>query len=227
MNYEPEIDTIIELWEMDYVWPDPIEDMMQKDLSRVLLDCLDGLTPRESKVIKLRFGLDRDKDHTLEQVAKVFDVTRERIRQIEAKALRKLRHPIFSDWIRQAADDHAPVIPKKVLTAIKRPKYEPKTTWFKPGQNAKSKPKPKPKKAAVLYPVRNFVIPKADGWVDGNEFTPKYEGVYERIDKGFVAFSKWDGCAWLKGSENYQSASWVDSDDISKFQTLDWRTPRG
>ena len=59
-----------------------------------------GLTPREAKVLRMRFGIDMNTDHTLEEVGKQFDVTRERIRQIEAKALRKLRHPTRSDQLR-------------------------------------------------------------------------------------------------------------------------------
>ena len=55
--------------------------------------CSHTLTPREAKVLRMRFGIDMNTDHTLEEVGKQFDVTRERIRQIEAKALRKLRHP--------------------------------------------------------------------------------------------------------------------------------------
>ena len=62
-------------------------------LREQLIDVLDSLTPREQKVLKLRFGLEDGRARTLEEVGKEFDVTRERIRQIEAKALRKLRHP--------------------------------------------------------------------------------------------------------------------------------------
>ena len=62
-------------------------------LKEQLMDVLDTLTSREEKVLRLRFGLDDGRPRTLEEVGKVFDVTRERIRQIEAKALRKLRHP--------------------------------------------------------------------------------------------------------------------------------------
>ena len=61
---------------------------------------LDTLTPREAKVLRMRFGIDMNTDHTLEEVGKQFDVTRERIRQIEAKALRKLRHPSRSEQLR-------------------------------------------------------------------------------------------------------------------------------
>ena len=63
-------------------------------------DVLDALTPREAKVLRMRFGIDMNTDHTLEEVGKQFDVTRERIRQIEAKALRKLRHPSRSEQLR-------------------------------------------------------------------------------------------------------------------------------
>ena len=65
-----------------------------------LESALAGLTPREAKVLRMRFGIDMNTDHTLEEVGKQFDVTRERIRQIEAKALRKLRHPTRSDQLR-------------------------------------------------------------------------------------------------------------------------------
>ena len=65
---------------------------------------LAGLTPREAKVLRMRFGIDMNTDHTLEEVGKQFDVTRERIRQIEAKALRKLRHPSRSEQLRSFLD---------------------------------------------------------------------------------------------------------------------------
>ena len=67
-------------------------------------DVLAGLTPREAKVLRMRFGIDMNTDHTLEEVGKQFDVTRERIRQIEAKALRKLRHPSRSEQLRSFLD---------------------------------------------------------------------------------------------------------------------------
>ena len=66
---------------------------------------LAGLTPREAKVLRMRFGIDMNTDHTLEEVGKQFDVTRERIRQIEAKALRKLRHPSRSEQLRSFLED--------------------------------------------------------------------------------------------------------------------------
>ena len=73
---------------------------MQAGLRDVVKDILDGLTPREAKVLRMRFGIEMTSDHTLEEVGKQFDVTRERIRQIEAKALRKLKHPSRSDKLR-------------------------------------------------------------------------------------------------------------------------------
>ena len=66
---------------------------------------LGGLTAREAKVLRMRFGIDMNTDHTLEEVGKQFDVTRERIRQIEAKALRKLRHPSRSEHLRSFLDE--------------------------------------------------------------------------------------------------------------------------
>ncbi|MBP7455587.1 MAG: RNA polymerase sigma factor RpoD, partial [Ottowia sp.] len=78
----------------------PIEAAMQAGLRDVVKDILDSLTPREAKVLRMRFGIEMSTDHTLEEVGKQFDVTRERIRQIEAKALRKLKHPSRSDKLR-------------------------------------------------------------------------------------------------------------------------------
>lgn len=82
----------------------PIDAAMQAGLRDVVKDILDGLTPREAKVLRMRFGIEMASDHTLEEVGKQFDVTRERIRQIEAKALRKLKHPSRSDKLRSFID---------------------------------------------------------------------------------------------------------------------------
>ena len=71
----------------------PIDTAESSNLKKTAQDILKTLTPREAKVLRMRFGIDMNTDHTLEEVGKQFDVTRERIRQIEAKALRKLRHP--------------------------------------------------------------------------------------------------------------------------------------
>jgi len=83
--------------------PDSIEDMIEfttseelceeEEFKKTMSDALDSLTPREAKLLRLRFGIDTDNELTLEQIANIFNVTRERIRQIEAKALRKMRHP--------------------------------------------------------------------------------------------------------------------------------------
>ena len=82
----------------------PIESTTNINLSETVRDVLAGLTPREAKVLRMRFGIDMNTDHTLEEVGKQFDVTRERIRQIEAKALRKLRHPSRSEQLRSFLD---------------------------------------------------------------------------------------------------------------------------
>ena len=78
----------------------PIDSATSSGLKETTHNVLAGLTPREAKVLRMRFGIDMNTDHTLEEVGKQFDVTRERIRQIEAKALRKLRHPTRSDQLR-------------------------------------------------------------------------------------------------------------------------------
>ena len=78
----------------------PAEAALHDSMRDVVKDVLDSLTPREAKVLRMRFGVEMSTDHTLEEVGKQFDVTRERIRQIEAKALRKMRHPSRSDKLK-------------------------------------------------------------------------------------------------------------------------------
>lgn len=82
----------------------PADAAMYTSLHEVTKEILESLTPREAKVLRMRFGIDMNTDHTLEEVGRQFDVTRERIRQIEAKALRKLRHPTRSDRLRSFLD---------------------------------------------------------------------------------------------------------------------------
>ena len=83
----------------------PLDSATAQSLRVATHEVLEGLTPREAKVLRMRFGIDMNTDHTLEEVGKQFDVTRERIRQIEAKALRKLRHPSRSETLRSFLDD--------------------------------------------------------------------------------------------------------------------------
>ncbi|WP_246099281.1 RNA polymerase sigma factor RpoD [Methylibium rhizosphaerae] len=78
----------------------PMEAAMQSSLRAVVGEMLDGLSPREAKILRMRFGIDMSTDHTLEEVGRQFDVTRERVRQIEAKAMRKLKHPSHSEKLR-------------------------------------------------------------------------------------------------------------------------------
>jgi RNA polymerase primary sigma factor len=82
----------------------PVDSATTVSLGEATRGVLGSLTPREAKVLRMRFGIDMNTDHTLEEVGKQFDVTRERIRQIEAKALRKLRHPSRSDMLRSFLD---------------------------------------------------------------------------------------------------------------------------
>ena len=83
----------------------PMESATTENLTEATRDVLGSLTAREAKVLRMRFGIDMNTDHTLEEVGKQFDVTRERIRQIEAKALRKLRHPTRSEHLRSFLDE--------------------------------------------------------------------------------------------------------------------------
>nr|WP_269140019.1 RNA polymerase sigma factor RpoD [Aggregatibacter actinomycetemcomitans] len=83
----------------------PLDSATVQSLKAATHEVLEGLTPREAKVLRMRFGIDMNTDHTLEEVGKQFDVTRERIRQIEAKALRKLRHPSRSETLRSFLDE--------------------------------------------------------------------------------------------------------------------------
>ena len=83
----------------------PVESATTENLTEATRDVLGSLTAREAKVLRMRFGIDMNTDHTLEEVGKQFDVTRERIRQIEAKALRKLRHPTRSEHLRSFLDE--------------------------------------------------------------------------------------------------------------------------
>jgi len=89
----------------DSTMQSPIDVATVESLKEATRDVLAGLTAREAKVLRMRFGIDMNTDHTLEEVGKQFDVTRERIRQIEAKALRKLRHPSRSEHLRSFLDE--------------------------------------------------------------------------------------------------------------------------
>ncbi len=89
----------------DSTMQSPIEMATSESLKESTREVLAGLTAREAKVLRMRFGIDMNTDHTLEEVGKQFDVTRERIRQIEAKALRKLRHPSRSEHLRSSLDE--------------------------------------------------------------------------------------------------------------------------
>ncbi|MFV0278755.1 MAG: RNA polymerase sigma factor RpoD [Parahaliea sp.] len=89
----------------DHTISSPVDAATGQGLQEATKEVLAGLTAREAKVLRMRFGIDMNTDHTLEEVGKQFDVTRERIRQIEAKALRKLRHPTRSNYLRSFLDE--------------------------------------------------------------------------------------------------------------------------
>ena len=100
-----EDDTTLGDFIQDTAIPSPDEAATEDNLTEATDDILGSLTAREAKVLRMRFGIGMNTDHTLEEVGKQFDVTRERIRQIEAKALRKLRHPTRSSHLRGFLDD--------------------------------------------------------------------------------------------------------------------------
>ena len=89
----------------DTTMASPVELAAGEGLKQATREILGGLTAREAKILRMRFGIDMNTDHTLEEVGRQFQVTRERIRQIEAKALRKLRHPSRSEHLRGFLDE--------------------------------------------------------------------------------------------------------------------------
>ena len=114
-----EIGNDVKVWQLSHIREDasigdliedttialPVDEATKHNLTESTRGVLGSLTAREAKVLRMRFGIDMNTDHTLEEVGKQFDVTRERIRQIEAKALRKLRHPTRSDHLRSFIDE--------------------------------------------------------------------------------------------------------------------------
>jgi hypothetical protein len=92
---------------------DPQEELHKKDVARLIKEVLDSLTPRHKSVLCLRFGIGLTQDYTLEEISAAFDVTRERIRQIEAKALRSMKHPPRSDKLRELVGQYVTTVQKK------------------------------------------------------------------------------------------------------------------
>ncbi|GBE52719.1 RNA polymerase sigma factor RpoD [bacterium BMS3Bbin14] len=100
-----EEDTMLSDFVEDYVHPDPHDASVTESLKRCMCQVMSSLTPREEQVLRMRYGIDVSCDHTLEEVGKCFSVTRERIRQIEAQAIKKLRHPARSGDLRSFISD--------------------------------------------------------------------------------------------------------------------------
>jgi len=112
--------TMTPIWAIssrDSLTQSPLDAATNEGLRESIRDILNSLTPREAQVLRMRFGIDLGTDHTLEEVGKQFDVTRERIRQIEAKALRKLRHPSRSEILRGFLEQEDKVIIPGTTTA--------------------------------------------------------------------------------------------------------------
>jgi len=85
----------------DEEWVDPLEEVHKKDVTRLIEEALDDVTPRQRKVLCLRFGIGVTQEYTLEEIGTVFGVTSECIRQIEAKAIRRMKHPMRSDKLKE------------------------------------------------------------------------------------------------------------------------------
>ena len=100
---------------------DPGEELFKKDVARLIEEALDDITPRQRKVLCLRFGIGVTQEYTLEEIGTVFDVTRECIRQIEAKAIRRIKHPDRSDKLKELVGQY-------VTTAEKKAEMESKQT---------------------------------------------------------------------------------------------------
>jgi len=222
MNYEPEIDTIIELLSWDYVLPDPMEEVMDIQLSNAISYCLDTLTPRECEILKMRYGIGTGIDHTLKEVGEVFKVTPDRIRQIEYKALRKLRHPSRSSFLINAWKDYDGIVePQKIPIAMPAPPEEPKPA-------PPEEPKPRPKEWVRRKDREDpdemvYVTITPNRWINGEKYTPMIPGVYERRSDGFVAYSKWSGRRWIKGAKDLEVARRIKNTRVSAYQNLDWR----
>lgn len=218
MDYE--LENTIELLSWDYVLPDPAEELMQKDLVRVVQRCLDGLTPRESKVLAMRFGIDRDRTYTFEQIGQMYGVTRERIRQIEAKALRKLRKPAFVAILNGEEKKTQTQINKDIERVNKekkeREENKRRIQSQRPREWVRSWDRKDPDEMVQTKTTPN-------GWIDGSRFRPMLPGVYVRVHKGFEAFSKWDGKNWLQGAKDLNVANKIPNDKISSYQLIQWR----
>lgn len=116
LDFEQDREIVEEVY-YEAVNPEEIEDFVnpisaetaytEQEFNKTIQDILESLTPREAKTLKLRFGIGIEKEYSLEEVAKIYGLTRERIRQIEAKALRKLRHPSRSDRLQVFIQDEA------------------------------------------------------------------------------------------------------------------------
>ena len=223
-NYDEFLDEVIELLNqpLDYILPDPAEELMKKDLSRVIFEVMDTLTPRERKVLIYRFGLGGHDEYTMDKVGEMFAVTRERIRQIEAKALRKMRQPFRAEMLSTVSDSIDFVLTKQQRENYNRIEEAKKAQQARKSSKREIQKWVRPRKKIDEDEVRIIVIGK-DGWVDGRVFTPNLPGIYERISFGFMAYSKWNGKKWLIGSEDYDGAKMASSKDISSHQMLKWR----
>ena len=100
------------------------EEVYKKDVVRLIEEVLDSITPKQKKVLCLRFGIGVTQEYTLEEIGVVFDVTRERIRQIEGKAIRHMKHPLRSDKLRELVGQYVTTAEKKAAIEAKQTQWE-------------------------------------------------------------------------------------------------------
>ena len=144
---------------VDYAeWVDPEEELHKKEMANVVADMLDTLAPRLKKVLCLRYGIGLAQDYTLEEVGIYFDVTRERIRQIEAKALRLMKHPSRSDVLRQLLGEYQTTEDERIELQKTR------TRWAKERESAQTNAVPMSKKKLDLWVEIKPIIADVD-WV--------------------------------------------------------------
>lgn len=109
---------------MEGEYVDPGEELYKKDVVRLIEEALDDITPKQKKVLCLRFGIGMTQDYTLEEVGAVFDLSRTRIGQIEAKAIRLMKHPLRSDKLRELVGQYVTTAEKKAAIEAKQTQWE-------------------------------------------------------------------------------------------------------
>jgi DNA-binding CsgD family transcriptional regulator len=164
---------------------DPEEELCKKDVVRVVAEMVDNLTPREAKILRMRFGIELTQDYSLEEVGLRFDVTRERIRQIEAKAMRDLKHPSRSEKLRE-------LIGHYVSTAEKEDEQKKlQRQWAKARENARLRDEARARAKVDADLAVTQMVAKAD-----RELRQKWDEIKPMVsDADWIAHLKVDNPA--------------------------------